>query len=297
MFRLRSWLVGLFAIALSTTLFLQACGPASTQAQSPRPEATLTDRMAQEHQGDKPIATEVSRMDPAQPVTTEEVEYATIGDQVVKGFLAKPEVATEPLPAIIAIHEWWGLNDNIRAIAQRLAGEGYTVLAVDLYNGQVAEQPDQARTLMQSVMQTPEPAQENLKQAYGYLTTAQQATKVGSIGWCFGGGWSLRTGLLLPQDLDALVMYYGQVVTDQAKLETLEMPIAGFFAGQDQGIPVADVKAFEAALQDLNKPAEIYIYEDADHAFANPSGTRYNAEAAMDAWEKTVAFFAETLKA
>jgi carboxymethylenebutenolidase len=216
------------------------------------------------------------------------------------GFLAQPANvadAQEPLPGIIAIHEWWGLNDNIKAVSERLAGEGYSVLAVDLYGGAVAQQPDQAKPLMQGVMQTPAPAQDNLRQAYAYLTEQQQAPRVGSIGWCFGGAWSLQTGLLLPEQLDAMVIYYGRLETDPKVLAPLQMPIAGFFGELDQGIPVADVKAFEAALTGLGKAAEITIYDDANHAFANPSGDRYNPTAAKDAWDKTTAFFERHLKA
>ena len=190
----------------------------------------------------------------------------------------------------------WGLNDNIKSVAERLAGEGYSVLAVDLYGGQVADQSDQARQLMQDVMQNDGPAKDNLRQAYQYLVEEQQAPTVGSIGWCFGGAWSLQTGLILPDQLDALVIYYGRLETNPAVLKPLQMPIAGFFGGQDQGIPVKDVNAFEAALKDLDKTAEIYIYPDANHAFANPSGDRYDPAAAEDAWAKTLAFFEKTLK-
>ncbi|MEO0378569.1 MAG: dienelactone hydrolase family protein, partial [Cyanobacteria bacterium P01_A01_bin.17] len=182
-----------------------------------------------------------------------------------------------------------------KSVAERLAGEGYSVLAVDLYGGEVADQPGQAKQLMQSVMQNTEPAEANLQQAYSYLMK-QQATKVASIGWCFGGAWSLNTGLLLPKQLNALVIYYGQLETEPEVLAPLQMPIAGFFGGQDQGIPVTEVKAFEAALDQLDKTSEIYIYEDADHAFANPSGKNYNPEAAEDSWEKTTAFLTKTLK-
>ena len=252
---------------------------------------TFTERMATEHQGDRPVATGIATLKPAQAIVSASVNYATVDGKPITGFLSQPQNATEPLPAIIAIHEWWGLNDNVRAVTERLAGEGYTALAVDLYGGRVAQDPNQAKTLMQSVMGDPQPAEENLRQAYDYLLRELNAPKVGSIGWCFGGAWSLKTGLLLPNELDAVAIYYGRLVTDQEQLATLSMPIAGFFGAKDQGIPVADVKAFETALKALDKPAEIYIYEDADHAFANPSGKRYNAEAAADAWEKTKIFF------
>lgn len=295
---LRPWLKSLFVVSLGLAIALQSC---DRPPQAKGGADDFTERMAQEHQGDKPDPTEAALLAPAQAVVSKKVEYATIDDSPVTGVLAQPATAADanaaPLPAIIAIHEWWGLNDNIEAVAERLAGEGYSVLAVDLYNGAVAEQPDQAKQLMQGVMGQPAPAQDNLSQAYDYLVDQLGAPAVGSIGWCFGGAWSLQTGLLLPEQLDALVIYYGRLESDQRVLEPLQMPIAGFFGGLDQGIPVADVQAFEESLKALGKSPEIHIYDDANHAFANPSGDRYNPEAAADAWDKTTAFLAEHLKA
>lgn len=291
--RLRPWLAGLFALTLGMAIALQSC---TTQPQADE----FTDRMAKEHQGEQPVATEVALIPPAQAVVSKSVEYATIDSESVTGFLAQPASAVEQgeaLPGIIAIHEWWGLNDNIKAVAERLAGEGYSVLAVDLYGGSVANKPDQAKQLMQGVMGQPADAQENLRRAYDYLLDEQNAPTVGSIGWCFGGAWSLNTGLLLPEQLDALVIYYGRLESDKRVLEPLQMPIAGFFGGLDQGIPVESVQAFETSLNELGKSVEIHLYDDADHAFANPSGDRYDAEAASDAWDKTTAFFAQHLKA
>lgn len=287
-------LLSLFAIALGLVILLQAC-----MANAPSPDVSsdpYTEKMAQEHKDEKPVASAISNQPAAVEVTSTLVEYATVDGQPVQGFFSKPADAEGPLPGIIAIHEWWGLNDNIKSISERLAGEGYSVLAVDLYQGQVAEQSAQARQLMQAVMQNTEPANDNLLQAHDYLVEQQQAPLVGSIGWCFGGAWSLNTGLLLPEQLDALAIYYGRLETDPEVLAPLQMPIIGFFGGQDQGIPVGDVNAFETALNELGKTAEIHIYPEADHAFANPSGERYNPEAAEDAWQKTLAFFAETLK-
>jgi carboxymethylenebutenolidase len=148
---------------------------------------------------------------------------------------------------------------------------------------------------MQAALADSAPLEENLRQAHAYLEGTLGAPRVGTIGWCFGGGWSLATALLLPDKIDATVIYYGRLVTDPEKLRPLAMPILGHFGSLDQGIPVAGVRAFEKALKDLGKEVEIHVYEGADHAFANPSGGRYQAEAATDAWGKTVAFFARHL--
>jgi carboxymethylenebutenolidase len=250
--------------------------------------------MAHQHEGDAPVATEAAAAAPAAEVETQTVTYATVNGQPVEGYLARPLGAEGPLPGVIVIHEWWGLNDNIRSMAEQLAGEGYRALAVDLYGRASASTPDEAQKLMRASLDKSAELTENLKQAYAYLSDGGQ--KVGTIGWCFGGGWSLATALALPEDVDATVIYYGRLVTEKSELEKLRMPILGVFGSEDEGIPVESVKAFESALKELGKNASVHIYEGADHAFANPSGQNYQAEPAKDAWQKTLAFFAENLK-
>jgi carboxymethylenebutenolidase len=167
---------------------------------------------------------------------------------------------------------------------------------VDLYGGKVADNPTTASQLVTEAQKNTKLLKDNLRQAYQYLEKIQKATKIASIGWCFGGTWSLNTALLFPDQLDAAVIYYGGgIETNPNLLKPLQMPILGIFGALDQNPPVTKVKEFEKALQSLGKPVEIYIYENADHAFANPSGTRYNAEAAEDAWEKTKAFLEKYL--
>jgi carboxymethylenebutenolidase len=220
--------------------------------------------------------------------------YAEVGDQNVYGYWSAPADAFEPLPAVIMIHEWWGLNDNVRAMADRLAAEGYMVLAVDLYRGQTASTPEEARALMLNVVEDPDLARENIRGAYQFLE-AIGAPRIGSLGWCFGGGWSLNTAQLFPDDLDASVIFYGQVTDDEDKLRPVNVPILGLFAEDDTGIKVATAIAFGEALARLRKDHEIHIYPGVGHAFANPTGTHYNAEAAEDAWLKTVEFLSRHL--
>lgn len=253
-------------------------------------------RMAAEHAGDRPLASPAATTPPAQPVSGQAVAYGQAGGKPITGFLARPKSAKGPLPGIIVIHEWWGLNDNIRDMARRLAGEGYVALAVDLYGGATASTPDQATQLMQAVLKNPEPAKTNLQAAYDYLTAHEHAPKVGVIGWCFGGGWSLQTALMLPAKIGATVIYYGHLTNDRAELAKLQMPILGFFGAQDQSIPVTSVHEFESTLKSLGKPVEVHVYDGAGHAFANPSGTNYRPQAASDAWQRTVAFLAKSLK-
>jgi carboxymethylenebutenolidase len=289
-------------LLLGAVMLLGVGVPSSASEQPPSPSSPSSDaeqhmhRMAAEHRGDHPTASPAATTPPAQPVTGQAVVYGQAGGKPVTGFLARPQHAKGPLPGILVIHEWWGLNDNIRDMARRLAGEGYEALAVDLYGGATAASPDQAMQLMQAVMKNPEPAKANLRQAYDYLAAHEHAPKVAVIGWCFGGGWALETALMLPDKIAATVIYYGHLTTDRAALAKLQMPILGFFGAKDQSIPVASVREFEATLKSLGKPVEIHIYEDAGHAFANPSGTNYRPQAASDAWQRTVAFLTKNLK-
>jgi len=257
---------------------------------------TITDEMADEHEGEEPTATEAAEMEPSQPVTTRQVDYATLDGDAVTGYYAEPEKFEGELPGLMVIQEWWGLNDNIRKMTERLAGEGYRALAVDLYEGQVAREADRAQELMQQAMQDKQRLQQNIRQAHQYLDQKVGAPDIGVVGWCFGGGWSLQTALMLPDKIDATVIYYGQLVTDREQLEKLDMPVLGLFGADDEAIPPEQVEQFESTLEELDKEARIHIYEEAGHAFANPSGERYNADAATDAWKKTVEFLNEHLK-
>lgn len=258
-------------------------------------DSEYVDAMEREHADDSAESNPMSERAPATDVESRVVDYATVDGEAVSGYLARPAGVEGPLPGVIVIHEWWGLNDQIRSMADQLAGEGYQALAVDLYGGESADTRDGAAALMQASMEKTEALTENLKQAYAYLA-GDGENEVGVIGWCFGGGWSLNTALALPEDIDATVIYYGRLVTDQETLAPLQMPILGFFGAEDQGIPVESVNAFEASLNALGKDVAIHIYEGAGHAFANPTGTNYQEEPAQDAWAKTLAFLEAHLK-
>lgn len=270
---------------LLTVLLLLA---AMTGGAAERQES-YSEAMAREHAGDQPVPGAAGGA-AAEGVVGEEVDYGP-----GRGYLARP--AGAPRAGLIVIHEWWGLNENIREMSRRLAAAGYLALAVDLYQGEVAAEPGEARALMQALMQDEQRAALHLGAAFSWLESEGGVEQVGSIGWCLGGAMSLQTALMLPEQLDAAVIYYGRLVTDPARLAPLRMPILGIFGGQDRGIPVASVREFETVLEALGKTHEIVIYDDADHAFANPSGTRYQPDAAADAWDRTLAFLAEHLRA
>jgi carboxymethylenebutenolidase len=250
--------------------------------------------MEKEHATDEPVASPAAQVVPGVEVVAREAAYAGIDGKDIVGYVAHPE-GELPKAGLVVIHEWWGLNDNVKAMARRLAGAGYLALAVDLYEGEVADDRTDASRLARASGERTVQILDNLGQAIEHLRSAG-VERIGVIGWCFGGGWSLRTALAFPDQVDATVIYYGRLTTDQDELQSLSSPVLGIFGALDEGIPVATVREFQAALDALDKEAAIHIYEDADHAFANPSGTRYNETAAEDAWAKTLAFLSQHLK-
>jgi len=217
------------------------------------------------------------------------------GDETVNGMLYTP-AGKGPFPALIVIHEYWGLNDWVKEQASKLADRGYESLAIDLYRGKVADNPDLAHELMRGVPQ--DRADRDLRAAFDYLASQSNVKKdrIGSIGWCMGGGYSLRVAILEPT-LAADVIHYGSLITDPEQLKKINAPILGIFGGQDRGITPDDVKKFQQVLTQLGKKVETKIYPDSGHAFENPNNKQgYRPEDAADAWKRTVDFLDSTLK-
>jgi carboxymethylenebutenolidase len=229
------------------------------------------------------------REDRAPPARGVEIEIAGS-----RAYLSLPESSKPPLPAVVVIHEWWGLNDHVRHWTDRLAADGYAALAIDLYDGKTADDAGEANELVKRV--DPVRAQEILTAAHRFLREDPRiaAKHRGVIGWCFGGGWALRHAIATP-DLDAAVMYYGSLVMDEAELAKIGAPLLGVFGDRDKSLPPQAVDEFVAAVQRAGKSIELHRY-DAEHAFANPSGARYDSASAADAWTHVRAFFAEHLK-
>ena len=217
------------------------------------------------------------------------------GDETVQGVLYTP-AGKGPFPGLIVIHEWWGLNDWVKEQASKLADQGYVALAVDLYRGRVATTPDEAHQIMRGVPE--DRAKRDLHAAFEFLASQSNVKKdrIGSIGWCMGGGYSLDVALQEPT-LAADVINYGHLATDPDALKKINAPILGLFGAQDKGIPPEDVRKFGEALDDMGKKIEIKIYDDAGHAFENPNNKDgYRPADAADAWRRTVGFLAANLK-
>jgi len=217
------------------------------------------------------------------------------GDESVQGVLYAPS-GNGPFPALIVIHEWWGLNDWVKEQASKLADQGYVTLAIDLYRGKVATTPDMAHEIMRGVPD--DRAARDLHAAVEFLAAQSNVSKnkIGVIGWCMGGGYALNAALH-ESTLKAAVINYGHLATDPAQLASINAAILGIFGGKDRGIPVDDVNKFADALKKAGKKVEIKIYPDAGHAFENPNNKDgYRADDAADAWKRTVAFLAAELK-
>jgi carboxymethylenebutenolidase len=209
-------------------------------------------------------------------IVTAEVEYDD-----AKGFLAKPN-NMEKYPGIVMIHEFWGLNDNIKDMARQMAAEGYVVLAVDLYNGEVAAESSRARELATSIRNNPGEAVKNMRAAVSFLREHDSVSgRIASLGWCFGGGMSLQ--LALNEQMAATAIYYGSLVTDKESLSVIQWPVLGIFGSEDTSIPVEQVREFEKVLTENNVENEIYVYDGVGYAFANPSGANYAPEETKDA--------------
>jgi carboxymethylenebutenolidase len=232
------------------------------------------------------------RLARAQAERVQTVSITTEDGREISGALAMP--AQTPAPAVLLIHEWWGLNDQIKAVAAELARQGYIALAVDLYGGEVATTPEEARALTQSVQ--PEQATDTLVSWIDWLKDHEKSTgRVATLGWCFGGAWSLNASLATP--VDATVIYYGRVPQSAEELESLQSPVLGHFGTEDESINEEMVQGFERAMEQAGKRDQLTVYwYEADHAFANPTGARYDAEDASLAWQRTLDFLEQHLK-
>jgi len=288
----------LFAAA-ALSLVVAGCGaPSSTDTPSPPEEAPATAAAV--------AATNLGSADDDAGASVEEAVLVDLLEQDIPygegsngnlmGFLAVPADAAEPLPGVLVLHEWWGLNDQIRDATRRIARSGYVVLAVDFYGGRTAETTTAAQALLRELVAAPEEVRDNLRQAYDYVERYALAPRIASVGWDLGGRWSMQTALMFPQDLDAVAIIYGSVETDEALLETLQMPILGLFGETDASIPVRDVQTFRSTLSRLGKTADVRIYSNAGHGFFFADSENYDPIAADDGWNRLMTLLNSALK-
>ena len=217
------------------------------------------------------------------------------GTETISGYLTTPEKPGR-YPALVVIHEWWGLTDWVKEQARKLADQGYVALAVDLYRGKVTSDPEEAHELMRGLPQ--DRAVADLQGAFAYLYGRQDVDRdhIGSIGWCMGGGLSLQLAIHQPR-LAACVVNYGALPTDPNDIQQIFAPVLGNFGAEDRGITPDDVHAFEKTMQGMKRRIDVKIYDGAGHGFENSTNANaYRPEATADAWARIVAFLNKSLK-
>lgn len=220
------------------------------------------------------------------------MKFPTPDNNKGNAYMIAPENG-EYQQALIVVHEWWGLNDHIKQEAQHLfdsLGQKVMVLAIDMYDGQVTDKPDMAGKIMESVK-----AERANAIVQGALQYVRPEAKIATIGWCFGGGWSLKTAIAASNRANACVLYYGMPVTEAKELAPLTCPVFGIFAEKDQWINAPVVKSFQDLAKATGKKVEANWYP-ADHAFANPSSPRYNEKQAQLANAKALDFLRSQMK-
>ena len=209
------------------------------------------------------------------------------GEGDAPGYLAVPG-GEGPFPGVVVIQEFWGLVGHIKSVADRFAREGFVALAPDLYHGQVAVEPDDARKLAMS-MQT-DSALQDIQGAVDYLTglPSVSPSRAGVVGFCMGGGLAARMSYQ-GRDVGAVVVFYGKAPLDEDTVPSISAPFLGLYGGEDHGIPMEAVNEWDRLMTEHNKPHEIVTYPGAGHAFFNEDRPSvYNPEASEDAWQRTI---------
>ncbi|MGH8282520.1 MAG: dienelactone hydrolase family protein [Gammaproteobacteria bacterium] len=233
---------------------------------------------------------------PLAAIHGERVQYALVNGHPVYGYLSWPTQAQNPRPGLILIHMWWGLNQHMRDMTDWLARQGYTVLAVDLYNGRSTRDPREAARLMDIANSDSGALFSNLEQAVSYMNTQQHVTQLGVIGWSVGGHWAFQIASDLPQAFAALAVFYAVPYTEPSQLAQLRMPMLAFFGGRDPFVPAAVVEKFQWAAGLASARVDIHIYPDAQATFDDPASTAYNRFDSQDAWRQLDVFLARYLK-
>ncbi len=229
------------------------------------------------------------------PLQGTDVHYVD-GDTLSTGYLAVPE-GDGPFPALVIIHEWNGLVDRVRQVADDLAAEGYVTLAADLYDGRIGTNRDENMALVREVQGNQSDMIANLDAAVAFLKRRPDVTgRVGAMGWCFGGGVALSLGLD-GVNHEATAIFYGALVDDPERLAGMDHEVYGTFARLDSGPSPEQVNAFEAALREADIPNDLHIYDDVNHGFwlrvDQDPDTR--TAPALDAWQRLKAYLERTL--
>ncbi len=267
---------------LSCTVWVVAVGIATSGVARSQVQATAA--------GELPPAI----MGTAPAPSGQAVAYVADDDRT-SGYVSVPE-GDGRFPAVILIHEWNGLSDNIRQVADQFAAEGYVAFAVDLYHGRVGTTRDENVALMGEARADEPAVVANIDAATRWLRARPDVTgKIAVMGWCFGGGVALSYGLEGEQH-EGTAIFYGRLVEDPEVLRALTHPVYGTFAANDRGIPPDQVERFAAALRSIGIENDIHVYDHVNHGFwLHVDRDPANAEPALDAWQRLKAYLAEVL--
>jgi carboxymethylenebutenolidase len=223
----------------------------------------------------------------------ERVEFPSNG-HTCSGYLAAPESGKGP--AVVVIQEWWGLVPHIEDLVNRFAREGFVAVAPDLYHGKTTKSPDDAMKLLMEL--DVERAGKEIAGAGNYLLSRPEcsSSKYGVVGFCMGGALAQYAATVDPAHVAAAVSFYGGFKKAPTKWEDLQAPLLLFFGENDKGVLADEGRKHAQKLRDMGKSAEAVVYPNADHAFFNDARPEvYNAEAAQDAWRRTLDFFRRNL--
>lgn len=230
------------------------------------------------------------------PIKTEMVTFEANG-VTAPGYLARP-AADGKYPGVVVIQEWWGLDDHIKSVVDRMAQQGFVAVSPDLYRGEVASEPDEARKLAMALIM--DQALADIQGAANYLTSLESVDpkKVGVMGFCMGGRLSMLMSWKGEANIGAVVIFYGGGIspTDD-DLKAVKVPVLGLYGDRDGGIPVANVRKWEAKLKEFGKINEMVVYENAQHSFFNDTRASYNEAAAADAFGRLLEWFRQYLTA
>lgn len=232
----------------------------------------------------------------ALPVAAEMMPYSEAEDGLIRGYFAYPASMVEPLPAVLLIHDWWGLDDVVRAQADALAEQGYVAFAVDLFHGKVASNTTEAAALSRRLLDETELAKANIAAAYRFVTDVAGSPKVAVLGWSMGGQWATQTPAFVDGEVAGVVSYYGQLDEQPDAIAGLSAPLLGLFAENDRSVAPAAVRAYRQAAEEAEKDVDLYIFPRVSSGFANPEDSRYDEAAASEAWQRTLSFLARTLR-
>jgi carboxymethylenebutenolidase len=271
----------------AANLLLAACTPVTREgAVRPVTEETPTG---------EGVGTPESSLTSEEGLVAEMVEYEGPDGEMLPGYLARPE-GDAALPAVIVLQEWWGLNEHIKDVTRRYAQAGYVALAPDLYKGQVATEPDEARKLVMELDMAAAVAEIGAGADYLLEQPFVSGEQVGITGFCMGGRLTLMAAL---NDAGVgryavAIPFYGSPLTPDEAAQ-VQTPILGLYGADDGGIPVPEVEAMGAALTAAGVPNEIVVYPGAPHSFFNDTRESYRPEAAADAWAKALQWLEQYL--